>query len=97
MNRDSLRRRDRGELARAVTRRRVREERWRREGERPLARNLALVGTLGWLVALPALIGAIAGRSLDRRAGTGVAFTFGLMAFGIALGSYLAWRRVEAA
>ena len=84
-----------GELEQAVERRRAREEKWRREGERPLARNLALVGTLGWLIVIPALLGAFGGRALDRWAGTGVTFTSALICVGIALGCYLAWTHVR--
>jgi ATP synthase protein I len=77
--------------------RRARDDRWRREGERPLARNLALAGTLGWLVIVPTLLGTFAGRALDRLAGTGVTFTSALMCVGLVLGCYLAWSRVRSA
>lgn len=85
------------DLERAVAKRRARADAWRRDGERPLARNLALVGTLGWLVVVPALIGTFVGRALDRRAGTGVTFTSALMCVGIALGCWLAWGRMRSA
>ena len=86
-----------GELERAVETRRARKEKWAREGERPLARNLALVGTLGWLVVVPALLGTFAGRALDRLAGTGVTFTCALMGSGLAIGCWLAWNRMRSA
>jgi ATP synthase protein I len=86
-----------GELERAVERRRTRDEKWKREGERPLARNLALVGTLGWLIVVPALLGTFAGRELDRALGMGVTFTSAFMCLGILLGCYLAWKRVRSA
>jgi ATP synthase protein I len=84
-----------GELEGAVERRRAREEKWRKEGERPLARNLALVGTLGWLIVLPALLATLVGRALDRRAGTGITFTAALVLVGVVLGSWLAWSHVK--
>ena len=84
-----------GELERAVERRRVRDERWQREGERPLARNLALVGTLGWLIVVPALLGALGGRALDKVAGTGITLTAALLLVGVVLGCWLAWSHVR--
>jgi ATP synthase protein I len=84
-----------GELERAVDRRRARDEKWQREGERPLARNLALVGTLGWLIVVPALLGTLAGRAIDRLAATGIAFTAALLLLGVVVGCWLAWSHVR--
>jgi ATP synthase protein I len=84
-----------GELQRAVDRRRAREEKWQREGERPLARNLALVGTLGWLIVVPALLGTVAGRALDKVAGTGITLTSALLVVGVVAGCWLAWTHVR--
>jgi ATP synthase protein I len=84
-----------GELERAVERRRARDEKWRREGERPLARNLALVGTLGWLIVVPALLGTLLGRALDRLAGTGITLTSAFVFVGVAVGCWLAWSHVR--
>ena len=33
-------------------------------------RGLGLVGSVGWMVVVPALLGAFLGRWIDRRAGT---------------------------
>ena len=52
-------------LAEAIRTRQRRREKWQREGERPLWKNLSMVGALGWLVVLPTLIGVFAGRWLD--------------------------------
>ncbi len=84
-----------GDLQRAAERRHARNEEWRREGERPLARNLALVGTLGWLIVVPALLGTLAGRVLDRVAGTGIALTSALLLVGVVVGCWLAWSHVR--
>jgi ATP synthase protein I len=84
-----------GELERAVERRRARDEKWQREGERPLARNLALVGTLGWLIVAPALLGTLVGRGLDRLAGTGITLTAAFVFVGVAVGCWLAWSHVR--
>jgi ATP synthase protein I len=86
-----------GQLERAVERRRARADKWQREGERPLGRNLALAGTLGWLVVVPTLLGAFAGRALDRALGTGVTFASALMCAGLAVGCWLAWKRMRSA
>ena len=83
------------ELDQAVELRKARRESWRREGERPLAANLALAGTLGWLVVLPALLGVLVGRWLDRKTGSGVTFTSAFMSAGLAAGCWLAWKRVR--
>jgi ATP synthase protein I len=85
------------DLDEAVERRRARREAWNRSGERPLARNLAMVGTLGWLIVVPALVGTFFGRWIDRKMGTGVTFTSALMCVGIAAGCWLAWKKVRTA
>jgi ATP synthase protein I len=85
------------DLDEAVERRRARRDEWRRTGERPLASNLAMVGTLGWLIVVPALIGTFVGRWLDRRTGMGVTFTSALMCLGIMVGCWFAWKKVKSA
>ena len=62
-------------LRRAVRLREEREERWRKEGERPLWQNLSMFGSLGWLIVIPALLGVVLGRWLDTRFDTGITFT----------------------
>jgi ATP synthase protein I len=83
-----------GPLERAVEKHRERRDKWKREGERPLSRNLALVG-LGWLIVIPALLGALLGHVIDAHAGTGVSFTFALILGGVGLGSWFAWTHVR--
>jgi ATP synthase protein I len=85
---------DRNSLAEPVRRRRARRERWRREGERPLGHNLAMIGVLGWLVVTPTLIGMFAGRWLDRAAESGIFWTVSLLFAGLCLGCWLAWKRI---
>ena len=84
-------------LAEPVRRQRARRERWRREGERPLGHNLAMIGVLGWLVVTPTLIGIFIGRWLDRIAESGIFWTVSLLFAGLCLGCWLAWRRVNEA
>lgn len=82
-------------LDRGIERRRRRRERGEREGERSLAENLAMIGALGWLVVLPALAGVALGRWMDRRTGSGITFTAALLVVGLALGCWLAWKRMH--
>lgn len=86
-----------GGLDDAVARRQRQRRIWQASGERPLARNLAMVGSLGWLIVVPALLGAFAGRWFDQKLGTGITFTAALLVVGMALGCWLAWRRIRQA
>lgn len=79
----------------AVKTRRERRERWEAEGERPIGRNLALIGALGWTIVVPILIGIFAGRWLDRQFDSGIFWTLGLLVLGLAAGCTMAWKRME--
>ncbi len=85
----------RDRLRDAIRRRQERRDRWKREGERSLGQNLAMVGALGWLVVVPTLLGVLAGSWLDARFGSGVTFTGALIFLGAAFGFYLAWKRMN--
>ncbi len=80
----------------AVRLREQRREGWSIEGERSLWRNLSMIGALGWLIVAPTLLGMLLGRWLDRQFESGVFFSGALIVLGIAIGCYLAWRRVLA-
>jgi len=82
-------------LEEAVRTRQARRARWKREGERSLGQNLAMIGALGWTIVLPTLIGIFAGRWLDARFSMGIFWTLGLLVAGLALGCALAWRRMH--
>ena len=69
-----------------------RERAWLKNGEPSVARRLAQIGVLGWIVVTPMLIGAFAGRWLDARFGTGLFWTAPLLMFGAALGCWSAWK-----
>ena len=79
----------------AVAHRRRQRQRWQAEGERPLGRNLVMIGFLGWVIVTPTLLGILAGRWLDQRLGTGITFAGGLLVAGLALGCWLAWMRIH--
>ncbi len=82
-------------LDEAVKLRRGRRERWQREGERSIGQNLAMIGTLGWTIVTPTLMGIFAGRWLDQTFGSGIFWTLGLLVAGLALGCWLAWNRIH--
>ena len=82
-------------MKRAVKLREERSRRWEEEGERPLWRNLSMVGSLGWLIVTPTLIGVLPGRWLDQTFGTGIVFTGALIFLGVVLGCGLAWQRIK--
>ncbi|GAB4365878.1 MAG: hypothetical protein Kow00114_23410 [Kiloniellaceae bacterium] len=82
-------------MEKAVQLREERRERWKEEGERPLWQNLSMIGALGWLIVTPTLVGVLIGRWLDERFGTGITFSGAFIFLGVALGSYLAWQRVN--
>ena len=82
-------------LGEAIRLRRRRREDWHREGERSIGRNLAMIGALGWTIVLPTLLGIFAGRWLDHFFSSGIFWTLGLLAAGLATGCGMAWRRIE--
>jgi ATP synthase protein I len=57
--------------------------------------GLGLAGSVGWMVSLPAVLGALAGRWLDRHFGTGLFWTLPLLLGGLLLGCASAWRHVR--
>jgi ATP synthase protein I len=84
-------------LQAVVRTRQARRERWRREGERSMGQNLAMIGALGWTIVLPTLAGIFVGRWLDRHFTMGIFWTLGLLVAGLALGCTLAWKRMHGA
>lgn len=86
---------DHQSLGDAVRLREERRARWRREGERSIGQNLAMIGALGWSIVVPTLIGAFAGRWLDRHFDGGIFWTVGLLVAGLAIGCALAWQRIR--
>ena len=79
----------------AVRLREERARRWQEEGERPLWKNLSMVGALGWLIVVPTLLGVLAGRWLDHTFDTGITFTGALIFIGVCLGGSMAWHRIN--
>ncbi len=75
-----------------VRREAERIQRGRRQG---LWQGLVTVGAIGWMVSVPAVLGALLGRWLDGRAGTGIFWTLSLLAVGLAAGCTSAWRHAQ--
>jgi ATP synthase protein I len=74
----------------------------RRQAERARAgrqmtfwQGLGLVGAIGWMVSLPAVLGALLGRWLDARFASGIFWTLSLLVTGLALGCASAWRHAR--
>ena len=83
------------EVLKAVDRRRARRRHWERHGERPLWKNLSMVGALGWLIVVPTLAALYVGRWLDSLLGTGVMLSGALTALGACFGLILVWLRMN--
>jgi ATP synthase protein I len=85
----------RDEFPDRVERHRLRHERWQREGERSLAQNLGMIGSLGWLIVTPCLLGILVGREVDRAFETGIMWSAALLVLGLTFGCWLAWQRMH--
>ncbi len=86
---------DHERLGEAVRKRQERRALWRREGERSLGQNLAMIGALGWTIVVPTLLGIFAGRWLDQAFHSGIFWTLSLLVAGLAAGCMFAWRRMH--
>ncbi len=84
----------RNDMRRAVQRDFSRHAR-RETGNRAFWQSLGVLGMVGWPIALTTVGGALAGRYLDARFGTGVQFTLMLLTAGAAVGSYTAWHALR--
>jgi ATP synthase protein I len=57
--------------------------------------GLSLVGAVGWMVSVPAVLGAILGRWLDAELAGSISWTLALLLLGLFLGCASAWRHVH--
>ncbi len=57
--------------------------------------EVSRVGTLGWLLALPIVGGALLGHMIDRALGTGLSFALGLLGLGLAIAGYALFRHAD--
>ena len=85
-----------GHLERAARQSRERSAAGMSDPEPSLARRLAQIGVLGWVIVGPTLLGVVSGNWLDRLLGTGVLFAAALTVLGAALGLWFAFRWMRA-
>ncbi len=78
-----------------IKRRQHMKSRWEQEGERSIGKNLAMMGTLGWLIVTPTLVGTFVGRFVDQSVGGGIFWTVSLLFMGVVIGGWLAWRKMQ--
>jgi ATP synthase protein I len=57
--------------------------------------GMGLVGSVGWMVAVPTVGGALLGRWLDRHFASGVFWTLSLLLAGVTLGCISTWRQIK--
>ncbi len=88
---------DQDPLVEGVRLRGARHRRWLRDGEPSVARHLAQIGVLGWIIVVPMLLGVFAGRWLDDRLHSGLFWTAPLLMIGAALGCWSAWKWMKGA
>lgn len=86
---------DQDPLVKGVRLRGERHRRWLIEGDPSVARRLAQIGVLGWIIVMPMLIGIFIGRWLDRSFHSGVFWTGPLLMLGLALGCWSAWKWIK--
>jgi ATP synthase protein I len=79
-------------LVKGVRLRGERHQRWLHEGAPSVARRLAQIGVLGWIIVVPMLIGVFVGHWLDQEFNSGLFWTAPLLMLGLALGCYSAWK-----
>ena len=80
--------------ARERTRRDIDRLRRREPGD-GFWRSIALIGSVGWPIVILATGGAMLGRSIDDRFGTGVRFTLMLLTIGTLAGALIAYRTIR--
>jgi ATP synthase protein I len=67
----------------------------RREPGGRFWRSFALIGSVGWPIVLLATGGALLGRFIDGRLGTGIRITLILLTAGTAVGCFVAYRALR--
>jgi ATP synthase protein I len=74
-----------------------RHKRKLREGDPSVARRLAQIGVLGWIIVVPMLFGIYVGHWMDHKFYTGVFWTAPLLLVGLAIGCWSAWKWMNSA
>jgi ATP synthase protein I len=74
-----------------------RHQRSLREGTPSVARQLAMIGVLGWIIVVPMLIGLFVGHWLDHKFHLVAFWTAPLLLLGLVLGCRSAWKWIDKA
>jgi ATP synthase protein I len=82
-----------GAFVSEVQRRRERKE--ENERDKSFWISVGNMGTVGWSVSLPMVLGVLFGRWLDARLDSGRVFLLFFMLVGLTLGCILAWRMIS--
>lgn len=82
-------------LVRQVAARHGRMVRREKEGLPSFWRSVAMVGAIGWSVALPTLIGVAVGTWIDQQWPSRYSWTLMLLLGGLVLGCADAWNRIN--
>jgi len=80
------------DLLQTVSRQQARKIRARRERRRLVWFGLGAMGVVGWSVAIPTVLGVLAGHWLDSHHPGPVSWSLTLLVIGAALGGLSAWR-----
>ena len=67
----------------------------RENGKQSVWFGLGMFGLVGWSVAVPAVLGTLAGIWIDRRTDSRASWTLSLLLIGVAVGCANAWRWVK--
>jgi len=71
-----------------------RREHHRSFSESSITQNLVWIGSLGSLIVVPTVGGVFLGRCMDTWMESGLFWSISMMAGGLALGSWMAWRKI---
>lgn len=80
------------EFVREVGKQADRRQKGRTQG---VWQGLASVGTVGWMIALPTVGGALLGRWIDGHYRTGIFWTLSLLTLGLMVGCVATWRTMN--
>lgn len=83
------------DFSRKVGEKEERKIRSLRENKRSVWFGLGMMGMIGWSVAVPALLGVLAGLWLDKHYPQTFSWTLMLLVVGVFIGSIIAWYWVE--
>ena len=81
-------------FAREVHRRRERHDKHLRDGDSSFWQSVGMMGTIGWSVAVPTVLGVLLGRWVDGRLDSAHVFMVFFMLAGLVTGCVTAWRMV---